>query len=115
MIGTIDKAREREDAAHHEAEPPCRRRPRGGRRTAASVSLPDMPIFLTALAASVVSWRRIDGARRYYAVRRCVRSVSDGTLVAIATREAVAGDDLDHLEQMVLAGFRDSIEAERAA
>jgi F-type H+-transporting ATPase subunit epsilon len=71
--------------------------------------------FLTALAVSVVSWRRTDGARRYCAVRRGVLSVSNGSLVAIATREAIAGDDLDHLEHVVLAGFRDSIEAERAS
>jgi F-type H+-transporting ATPase subunit epsilon len=71
--------------------------------------------FLTALSVCVVSWRRGDGARRYCAVRRGVLSVSDGSLVAIATREAVAGDDLDRLEHVVLAGFRDSIEAERAA
>jgi F-type H+-transporting ATPase subunit epsilon len=71
--------------------------------------------FLTALAVSVVSWRRTAGTPRYCAVRRGVLSVSDGRLVAIATREAIAGDDLDHLEHVVLAGFRDSIEAERAA
>lgn len=71
--------------------------------------------FLTALAVSVVSWRHADGTRRYCAVRRGVLSVSEGTLVAIATREAVAGDDLAHLENVVLACFRDSIEAERAA
>jgi F-type H+-transporting ATPase subunit epsilon len=71
--------------------------------------------FLTALAVSVVSWRRADGTQRYCAVRRGVLSVSDGTVVAIATREAISGDDLDHLEHVVLADFRDSIEAERAA
>lgn len=71
--------------------------------------------FLTALAVSVVSWRRADGTQRYCAVRRGVLSVTDGSLVAIATREAIAGDDLDHLEHVVLAGFRESIEAERAA
>jgi F-type H+-transporting ATPase subunit epsilon len=71
--------------------------------------------FLTALTVSVVSWRRTGGERRYCAVRRGVLSVREGTLVAIATREAVAGDDLTHLENVVLAGFRDSIDAERAA
>jgi F-type H+-transporting ATPase subunit epsilon len=72
--------------------------------------------FLTALAVSVVSWRRSDGTpRRYCVVRHGVLSVTNGSLVAIATREAIAGDDLDHLEHVVLAGFRDSIEAERAA
>ncbi len=71
--------------------------------------------FLTALTISVVSWRRNDDVRRYCAVRRGVLLVTNGSLVAIATREAIAGEDLDHLEHVVLAGFRDSIEAERAA
>jgi F-type H+-transporting ATPase subunit epsilon len=71
--------------------------------------------FLTALTVSVVGWRRIDGVRRFCAVRRGVLSVNDGRLVAIATREALLGDDLDHLEQVVLAEFRNTIEAERMA
>lgn len=71
--------------------------------------------FLTALTVSVVSWRRDDGVRRYCAVRRGVFSVSGGSRVAVATREAIVGDDLGHLENVVLAGFRDSIEAERMA
>jgi F-type H+-transporting ATPase subunit epsilon len=71
--------------------------------------------FLTALTVSVVSWRRSDGVRQFCAVRRGVLSVRKGILVAIATREALAGDDLDHLEHVVLAGFRDSVEAERVA
>jgi F-type H+-transporting ATPase subunit epsilon len=71
--------------------------------------------FLTALTVSVVSWRRPDGARRFCAVRRGVLTVSRGTLVAIATREALVGDDLDHLEHLVLANFRNNVEAEKAA
>jgi F-type H+-transporting ATPase subunit epsilon len=71
--------------------------------------------FLTALTVSVVAWRRIDGAPRFCAVRRGALSVSRGNLVAIATREALVGDDLDHLEQVVLAEFRNTIEAERTA
>jgi F-type H+-transporting ATPase subunit epsilon len=71
--------------------------------------------FLTALSVSVVSWRRTDGARRFCAVRRGVLTVSRGTLVAIATREALVGDDLDHLEHLVLANFRSNVEAERTA
>jgi F-type H+-transporting ATPase subunit epsilon len=70
--------------------------------------------FLTALTLCVVSWRS-DGTRRYCAVRHGVLSVSGGQQVAIATREAVTGDDLEHLEDVVIAGFRDSVEAERAA
>jgi len=71
--------------------------------------------FLTALTVSIVSWRRDDGTQRYCAVRYGVFSVSGGNRVAVATREALVGDDLGHLENVVLAGFRDSIEAERTA
>jgi len=75
--------------------------------------------FLTALTVSVVSWRRAPGPpddlRRFCAVRRGVLSVAKGSEVAIATREAITGDDFDHLDQVVLATFRDALEAERAA
>ena len=71
--------------------------------------------FLTALTISVVSWRRADNRRRFCAVCRGVLSVTKGREVAIATRQAVLGDDLDHLEHVVLAEFREAIEAERVA
>jgi F-type H+-transporting ATPase subunit epsilon len=71
--------------------------------------------FLTALTVSVVSWRHADERQRFCAVRRGVLSVTNGSRVAIATREAIPGDDLDLLEQVVLAQFRDTIEAERTA
>jgi F-type H+-transporting ATPase subunit epsilon len=71
--------------------------------------------FLTALAVSVVSWHRADGRQRFCAVRRGVLSASNGNEVALATREAIPGDDLDHLEHVVLAQFRDTLEAERTA
>ena len=70
--------------------------------------------FLTALASSVVSWRQIDGRQHFCAVRRGVLSVVGGDRVAIATREAIVSDDLDHLERVVLAKFHEAIEAERA-
>jgi F-type H+-transporting ATPase subunit epsilon len=71
--------------------------------------------FLTALTVSVVAWRRRDDRHRFCAVRRGVLSVSHGSLVAIATREALVGDDLERLEHGVLAEFRNNIEAERTA
>ena len=71
--------------------------------------------FLTALTVSVVSWHHADDGRRFCAVRRGVLSVTKGKEVAIATREAIPGDDLDHLEQVVLAEFREVLEAERIA
>ena len=41
-------------------------------------------------------------------------SVTGGRQVAIATREAIAGDDLAALDQDILARFRENQEAERA-
>jgi F-type H+-transporting ATPase subunit epsilon len=71
--------------------------------------------FLTALRISIVSWRLADRRQRFCAVRRGALTVTGGTDVAIATREAVADDDLSHLETVILARFRDAAEAERAA
>ncbi|HEY7298187.1 MAG TPA: F0F1 ATP synthase subunit epsilon [Xanthobacteraceae bacterium] len=71
--------------------------------------------FLTALTVSVVSWRCSDGRQRFCAVRHGVLSVTSGSQVAIATREAVVGDDLGRLENVVVAQFRETADAERAA
>ena len=46
-------------------------------------------------------------------MRRGVLSVTGGQEIAIATREAVVGDDLATLDQTVLARFRADIETER--
>ncbi len=69
--------------------------------------------FLTSLAISVVSWECAEGTRRYCAVRRGVLSVTGGQDIAVATREAIIGDDLATLDDTVLALFRADIEAER--
>ena len=71
--------------------------------------------FLTALTVSIVSWHGVDDQPRFCAVRRGVLSVSNGNEVAVATREAIAGDDLGRLESGVLAHFREALEAERIA
>jgi F-type H+-transporting ATPase subunit epsilon len=71
--------------------------------------------FLTALSLSVVNWRSADDRPQFCAVRRGVLSVTRANEVSIATREAIVGDDLAHLEQVVLAQFREALEAERAA
>lgn len=76
--------------------------------------LPGHADLLTVLPASVVSWRHADGRMACCAVRRGVLSVSDGTKIAIATREAQLGDDLETLESSVLVHFRADAEAERA-
>ncbi|MBU6464217.1 MAG: F0F1 ATP synthase subunit epsilon [Bradyrhizobium sp.] len=71
--------------------------------------------LLTALNISIVSWHAADNRVRYCAVRRGVLSATGGTEVAIVTREAIAGDDLDHLEAIVLDEFRERSETERAS
>jgi F-type H+-transporting ATPase subunit epsilon len=75
--------------------------------------LPRHVDFLTSLAISIVSWQSKDETRRYCAVRGGVFSVDAGRDIAIATREAIAGDDLATLDQTVLARLRTDVEAER--
>ena len=75
--------------------------------------LPGHADLLTSLAISVVSWRSADGARRFCAVRRGVLTVTAGSDIDIATREAVAGDDLATLDETVLGSFRAALETER--
>jgi F-type H+-transporting ATPase subunit epsilon len=75
--------------------------------------LPGHADFLTSLAISVMSWESGDGARHYCALRRGVLSVIAGQNIAIATREAVASDDLATLDETILARFRADIEMER--
>jgi F-type H+-transporting ATPase subunit epsilon len=74
--------------------------------------MPGHAPFLTALAISIVDWRTAE-AERFCAVRGGVMSVVDGTAIAIATREAVAGDDLATLDADVLARFKADEDEER--
>jgi len=71
--------------------------------------------FLTALAISVVSWRDESGKEHHIALHGGMLAVRDGKSIAIATREAVADDDLHRLETEVLARFRRRSEEEEAA
>jgi F-type H+-transporting ATPase subunit epsilon len=87
--------------------------------------LPGHADLLTALSVSVVSWREADddakadetgtGRERHCAVRGGVLTVSDGARIAVATREAVSGDDLAALERDVLTRFRQDRAAEGEA
>jgi len=77
--------------------------------------LPGHADFLTALAVSVASWRDDRGAEHHVALRGGMLGVRDGGLIAIATPEAVAGDDLHSLESDVLAKFRRQLVEEQAA
>lgn len=74
--------------------------------------LPRHAPFLTALTISIVSWRKAS-SERFCAVRGGVLRVQAAGDIAIATREAVTGDDLDALDRDVLARFHADAEAER--
>lgn len=72
-------------------------------------------LFVTVLTVSVLSWRARDGAEHHVAVRAGMLEMCAGELVAVATPEAVAADDLHVLESEVLARFRTQQEAEKIA
>ncbi len=71
--------------------------------------------FLTALSISVITWRNHDGALHHLAVSGGMLEVQDGHVVRVATREAVADDDLERLQSEVLSAFRRRSEVERTA
>lgn len=96
---------EAEDVTHLRAED----------ETGAFGILPGHADFLTALAVSVVSWRNGQGAEHHVAVHGGMLEVRGGADIAIATREAVPGDDLHQLETEVLIRFRREVAEEQAA
>jgi F-type H+-transporting ATPase subunit epsilon len=57
--------------------------------------------------------RQRPGVERFCALRGGVLTVTGGSTVAIATREAVAGDDLATLDAQVLARFQSEADEER--
>ncbi len=71
--------------------------------------------FLTALAISVLLWRDAMGVEHYAAVRGGALRVRGGQSVEVATREAVVGDDLRNLREVVLTQMAKNAETEQAA
>ena len=69
--------------------------------------------FLTALTASVVSWRDESGREAHCAVRGGLLTVRGGQDIAIATRQAFLGDDIMKLEDTLRAGMAAAEERER--
>jgi F-type H+-transporting ATPase subunit epsilon len=96
---------EADDVAHLRAED----------ETGAFGILPGHADFLTALAVSVASWRDDRGVEHHVAVRGGMLEVRGGSAIAIASPEAVSGDDLHQLETEVLARFRLQLAEEQAA
>ena len=77
--------------------------------------LPGHADFLTALTVSVVTWRDEHAIEHHLAVRRGMLSMRNGQIVTIATREAIADDDLHRLRSEVLASFHHRAEEEQTA
>lgn len=77
--------------------------------------LPGHADFLTALTPSVIGWRDGQGAAHYVAVRAGMLRVHGGDTIAVATREAVPGEDLRQLEADVISRFRRGAAEEAAA
>jgi F-type H+-transporting ATPase subunit epsilon len=71
--------------------------------------------FLTVLGVGVFSWRDRQDRWHHCALRRGVLTMRHGVELQIATREAIPGDDIDHLEQVVLAQFAQRQDAEDQA
>jgi len=71
--------------------------------------------FLTALAISVLMWRDGGGLERWAAVRGGAFRVRGGNFVEVATREAVLGQNLKDLREIVLAEMTKNAETEQAA
>jgi F-type H+-transporting ATPase subunit epsilon len=69
--------------------------------------------LLTSLAFAVVSWKSSDDRRHYCAVRGGVLTVTAGREIAIATREAIVGEDLSTLDKTILTRFQADADAER--
>lgn len=76
--------------------------------------LPGHTDLLTVLVPSIVAWRHRDGRRGFCAVRHGVLTVREGREVAVAARQAVVGDDLDQLEQIVLSHVQAEMETARS-
>ena len=77
--------------------------------------LPGHANFITALSVSVVTWRDKRTVEHHLAVRSGVLEVTGGNQIAIAVREAIADDDLHHLESDALRTFRQRSEQELTA
>ncbi len=69
--------------------------------------------FVTALVPGIVRVRLGGMAEKYVAVNGGLMLV-DSNVVEIVARQAVAGDDLVNLEQNVVSGFEEEVQADKA-
>lgn len=75
--------------------------------------LPGHADFVTALTICVVSWKRADSSWRHCAIRGGSLTICEGESVVVTSREAIPGDDLDSLDNVVLARFVTEADAEK--
>lgn len=88
---------------------------RGDDETGAFGILPGHAEFITVLPVSVITWRNHNDEEHHVAVRGGILTVRDGSLVEVATREAVGEDTLQELGEAVLERFREEAQAEEGA
>ncbi len=71
--------------------------------------------FLTVVDAGVMRWRSAEGPWRYCALRGGIFSVTRGSEVRVACREAIVSDDLASLRQRVAAARKEARDESRRA
>ena len=71
--------------------------------------------FITALTTSVITWSDKEEKRSHVVVQGGVLAVRDGSLVEVATRDAVGEEELRALGPAVLARFREERQAEESS
>ena len=77
--------------------------------------LPGHDAFLTALPASVLRWRDGDDTEHFCALRAGLLTVTGGSAVNVACREAILGDDLAALQEEVVRLRAAEADADRRA
>ena len=84
-------------------------------RTGAFGIQPGHTEFITKLTVSVLTWRDAERTEHHVAARGGVLRVQNGELVEVAAREAVVGEQLGALRDVVLGRLREAAESEAKA
>jgi F-type H+-transporting ATPase subunit epsilon len=71
--------------------------------------------FLTVIDAGVMRWRRAEAPWRYCALRGGIFSVTGGSEVRVACREAIVSEDLTSLQARVSAARQEALDESRRA
>jgi F-type H+-transporting ATPase subunit epsilon len=71
--------------------------------------------FLTVIDAGVMRWRTVEAPWRYCALRGGIFSVTGGSEVRIACREAIVSEDLTSLQARVSAARKEALDESRRA